>query len=739
MKRFLILIPACLMLLAGSVAAQHRQCGSMEVLERQLLENPSIREAREAIEQHARTFAANGGATDRTVVTIPVVVHVVWRTAAENVSDAQIQSQLTVLNDDFRKLNADANLVPPAFQSLAADCEINFCLAQQDPNGAATTGIQRRQTTVTAFGTNDNMKFFSTGGLNAWDASKYLNLWVCNLSGGVLGYAQFPGGPANTDGVVITYTAFGTTGSATPPFNKGRTGTHEVGHWLNLNHIWGDDGTACTGSDNCADTPNQADENYGCPTFPQISCNNGPNGDMFMNYMDYTDDACMYMFTTGQKNRAQAVLATGGARASLATSPGCQAPGGGGSCGTPGALAASGITSSSATLGWGAVSGATSYNLQWKTSAATTWTTVSSLTTTSFSLSGLAASTTYNYRVQAVCTTSGSYSAASNFTTLAASSCGTPSGLNATSITTSSATLNWAAVAGATSYSLQRKLASSSTWTTTNNLSATSFSLTGLSANTSYNYRVRATCGTLNGVYSATATFTTAPASCTDQFEPNNSRTGAYTGTPVGTAFTAQIATVSDVDWYRFANTSTQRNIKIELTTLPADYDLRLFRNSGQVGISENLGTANELIILNNATVSTSYFANVYGYNGAFSNASCYTLRISLSATAWRTDGSTDGPVEEIEVPVSFEDTGFAIFPNPAADAATLEIPMTEEADVQIAVLDPAGRAAVQTTQSLGKANNRVNLDLSRLAAGIYFVQVRNGSETATRKLVVNK
>lgn len=710
----------------------------MEVLERQLLENPSLRETREAIEQHTRTFMTNGGATDRVVVTIPVVVHVVWRTTTQNISDAQIQSQLTVLNDDFRKLNADASLVPAAFQSLAADCEVNFCLAQQDPSGAATTGIERRQTTVTSFGTNDNVKFFSSGGLDAWDASKYLNLWVCNLGGGVLGYAQFPGGPANTDGVVCTYTAFGTTGTATAPFNKGRTATHEVGHWLNLYHIWGDDGTSCTGSDNCADTPNQADENYGCPTFPQVSCSNGPNGDMFMNYMDYTDDACMYMFTTGQKNRAQAVLAAGGSRASLATSPGCQAPGGG-SCGTPGTLTATNITSASATLGWGAVSGATSYNLQWKTSAASTWTTVSGQTGTSYSLSGLAASTTYNYRVQAVCATTGSYSAASNFTTSAASSCGTPSGLNATNVTTSSATLNWTAVSGATSYSVQRKLSSASTWTTTNNLTATSFSLTGLAASTSYDYRVRATCGTVNSAYSATASFTTSAASCADQFEPNNSRNGAYTGTPVGTAFTAQIATSSDVDWYRFANTSAQRNIKIELTTLPADYDVRLYRSNSLLATSQNAGTTNETIILNNGTVSTSYYANVYGYNGAFSNASCYTLKVSLSATAWRTDGSTDGPVEEIEVPVSFEDAGFAIFPNPAADAATLEIPLTEDADVQISVLDPAGRAAVQMTQSISKASNRVNLDLSRLAAGIYFVQVRNGSEIATRKLVVNK
>jgi hypothetical protein len=139
---------------------------------------------------------------------------------------------------------------------------------------------------------------------------------VCQLSGGLLGYAQFPGGPAQTDGVVIRHSGFGTTGTAAAPFDRGRTATHEIGHWANLFHIWGDDGTGCNGTDEVADTPNQADENYGCPTFPSISCNNGPNGDMFMNYMDYVDDEAMVMFTAGQVSRMNATLA--GPRKALA-------------------------------------------------------------------------------------------------------------------------------------------------------------------------------------------------------------------------------------------------------------------------------------------------------------------------------------------------------------------------------------------------------------------------------------
>ena len=135
-----------------------------------------------------------------------------------------------------------------------------------------------------------------------------------------MGYSQFPGGPASTDGIVIAYQYFGNTGTAVAPFNKGRTTTHELGHWLNLYHIWGDDNGSCSGSDYVQDTPNQSNYNYSCPTFPHPSCSN--TSDMFMNYMDYTDDICMNIFTEGQKQRMLAVLNT--SRASLKTSDKCQ-------------------------------------------------------------------------------------------------------------------------------------------------------------------------------------------------------------------------------------------------------------------------------------------------------------------------------------------------------------------------------------------------------------------------------
>jgi hypothetical protein len=653
MRNRLLALSALLLFFAASTNAQVRSCASMDVLERQLQENPLLQQVRDQIEQQTQEFIQNGGVEDRVVVTIPVVVHVVWNTASQNISDAQIQTQLSVLNADFRKLNADIGLLPSAFAGLAADCEVNFCLATQTATGAATTGIVRRQTTVTSFSDNDAVKFTAQGGSDAWDRNKYLNLWVCNLGGGILGYAQFPGGSASTDGVVCTYTAFGTTGTAQAPFNKGRTATHEVGHWLNLRHIWGDDGTSCTGSDLVTDTPNQADENYGCPAFPAVSCSNGPNGDLFMNYMDYTDDACMFMFTTGQKNRMQALFATGGARASLLSSTGCQPPTGGGTCGTPTGLASSNIAQTSATVSWGAVSGATSYTLQYKTAAASTWTTVSSLTSTSYGLTGLTAGTTYNFQVRATCSgTTGSYSSVASFTTQTSGGGG----------------------------------------------------------------------------------------SCTNSYEPNNSFSAATTTMSLNTPFQSLIGTSTDKDYYRFQVTSTLRNIKVELTTLPYDYDVRLYRGTTTlVGLSENAGTQSEQIIYNNASTSYYYYVYVYGYNGAYSSTQCYTLTITRSSTAFRTDGSTDETVEEVELPVVFEAAAFGLFPNPAQDEVTVEIPLENEAQVQVALVDVAGKVVAAQSQQLGKAANRVRFDTSMLSNGVYFVQVRNGEQSATRKLVIQK
>lgn len=295
-----------------------RTCGTAEVHQR-LLQNPLYQSRRLEIERHLARFLLYGLETARAGITvIPVVVHVVYSSPEANISDDQIRSQIDVLNHDYRATNTDVGKVPSVWTGLVGDARVEFALAATDPSGAATTGITRTSTAVVSFGTDDSVKSSATGGADGWPADRYLNIWVCQLSGGLLGYAQFPGGPAETDGVVILHSAFGTTGTATPPFHLGRTTTHEVGHWLNLIHIWGDR-LDCTGNDDIADTPPAQRPNYGKPSFPHVSCGNGPNGDMFMNYMDYVDDEAMMMFTQGQVARMTAAL--DGPRASIGNPP----------------------------------------------------------------------------------------------------------------------------------------------------------------------------------------------------------------------------------------------------------------------------------------------------------------------------------------------------------------------------------------------------------------------------------
>ena len=297
-----------------STAPPVRRCGTMPVHERLLRTDSAYLAARTASETRAWETRNGARVAPRSGVTeIAVVVHVLFHTAAGNITDAQIAGQIDSLNLDYRRANPDVSAVPPVFAPLATDARITFRLATAGPDGTATNGITRTSTAAAVFHDTDDAKSAATGGHDAWPADRYLNLWVVprllDAQGhDLLGYAQFPGGPAATDGVVIPHTAFGHSGTAAAPFDRGRTATHEIGHWLNLRHIWGDDGTGCNGDDFVADTPNAAGPNFGKPTFPHVSCDNGPSGDLFVNYMDYSDDAAMVMFTAGQVERMQACL-----------------------------------------------------------------------------------------------------------------------------------------------------------------------------------------------------------------------------------------------------------------------------------------------------------------------------------------------------------------------------------------------------------------------------------------------
>lgn len=292
-----------------------RNCASDDVFKAQLAADPNFRRRVEEIETFTRRVIRNGETWKprpggSLTLTIPVVVHVIYNTAAENISDAQIQSQIDVLNEDFNLNNADNTLVPTYFADEKANVGIKFTLAQ----------VIRKPTTKKQWGTNDAVKKSSMGGSDPVDAAHNLNLWSCNLGQSLLGYAQFPGGDPATDGVVILYSSVGSRkkvagGTYISNYDLGRTATHEIGHWMNLRHIWGD---ANCGNDLVDDTPLHNAANTGCPSADHRSTCTGTPLEMWMNYMDYTYDGCMYMFSNGQKDRMLAVFAAGGPRASFA-------------------------------------------------------------------------------------------------------------------------------------------------------------------------------------------------------------------------------------------------------------------------------------------------------------------------------------------------------------------------------------------------------------------------------------
>ena len=296
---------------ATTAVIAERTCASQDVLEEQLVSDASLRKRMDDIEAYTKRVIQNPAAfrLANGPIEIPVVVHVIYNKAVENISDAQVRSQIDVLNEDFNNQNSDRVLAPKEFTDEQTSVGVRFVLAQ----------TVRVQTKKVNFGTDDAVKKTAKGGSDPIDSKKYLNLWSCNLGRSLLGYAQFPGGDPATDGVVILYSAFGskskaTTGTYVGNYDQGRTATHEIGHWMNLRHIWGD---ATCGTDYVDDTPQHNTSNSGCPSYPHKSTCTGTPNEMTMNYMDYTYDKCMYMFTKGQSSRMLAVFAPGGPRASF--------------------------------------------------------------------------------------------------------------------------------------------------------------------------------------------------------------------------------------------------------------------------------------------------------------------------------------------------------------------------------------------------------------------------------------
>ncbi|SEE01242.1 Por secretion system C-terminal sorting domain-containing protein [Tenacibaculum sp. MAR_2010_89] len=420
MRQKITLLLMCVFFAGATFAQQKRTCHAMEDLENRKRQDPTLQKRMDEIERFTQRKIKENNNTKRkisgSIITLPVVVHILYTNSTNNISTAQIQSQLDVLNADFRRTNSDRTNK----WSQAADTQIEFKLATIDPNGNPTTGITRTSVSKSTWdlqnqSTSNDMKKSSRGGVDPWNTSEYLNMWIVDKltrgSGTILGFAQFPGGAASTDGVVMADQYFGTTGTAQSPFDGGRTTTHEVGHFLNLRHIWGDG--PCGSDDFVSDTPESDAANYGCKTG-HTSCG---SEDMVQNYMDYSDDTCMNLFTLGQKNRMRAVLEAGGSRRSLALS---DKFGSGTTCNAtvPTGVSTSGVTATGATVNWTAVSGAT-YDVRYRQAGTSSWTTNAS-STTSATLSGLSASTQYQVQVRSKCSSGNSnYSASVNFTTTA--------------------------------------------------------------------------------------------------------------------------------------------------------------------------------------------------------------------------------------------------------------------------------------------------------------------------------
>ena len=408
-------------------------------------------------------------------------------------------------------------------------------------------------------------------------------------------------------------------------------------------------------------------------------------------------------------------------------------------CGDPTGLASSSITNTSATVSWTAVASAVSYDVDYKLSSSSTWINAATATSaTAVSITGLAQGTVYDWRVRATCSGGNGNYISAQFTTTSPATCDAPTGLASSSVTSNSAAVSWTAVSGAANYDVDYKLNSSSTWTNAATATtSTSAALSGLTASTLYDWRVRANCTAvgLSSTYTQAQFTTTAVNTCVDILEPNG--TSATAGAIItGINYTAQIASNGDNDYYTFSNTTTLKKIRVNLTTLPFDYDMKLYRPNGALqATSQNAGTADEKIIYNPTSNSNvgAYRVYIYGYSGAFSNTQCYTLRVDLSATNF-----TSGP-ESANNKVETVRSGMKVYPIPATDAVTVSFDAFAKGNVDIVITNQLGQEVLRKQVNVDNGVNFNTLDVSKLQSGIYYVKVNNGKQVQIQKLIINK
>lgn len=413
-------------------------------------------------------------------------------------------------------------------------------------------------------------------------------------------------------------------------------------------------------------------------------------------------------------------------------------------CGDATGLTTSTITTNAANISWSAVTNATSYAVEYKLNSAATWTVLNAAqTTTTASLTGLTAGTAYNWRVRATCATGAGNYATANFTTTAdVALCGNPTGLSTTGITTTTATLTWSAVANATSYALEYKLNTTATWTVFNaTLSTTTASLTGLTAGTAYNWRVRANCANGSGAY-VSVNFTTMSSgvvtTCQNALDTEINGTSAGASViPFNTNVTGLISPASDIDYYKFTITRGGR-ITVSLTTLPADYNIRLRNSAGtQVAIAQRTGTRSESF--NYTAAVGTYYVEVYGANAAANNATrCYTLRVALGTAARNNPpAATNGNIEINSGTSTLEVANgqkIELFPNPVLNKLQVLLHAVS-GKTTIDIFDLNGKKV----KTIFTSSNSTLIDMLSLSKGIYLIRISNQDQVIHQSKIIKQ
>jgi hypothetical protein len=540
------------------------------------------------------------------------------------------------------------------------------------------------------------------------------------------------------------------------PYHYGRTATHEVGHWLNLRHIWGDE-SQCNADDLVSDTPKQKGENYGCPSYPQTTqsggrCTTADPSSMYMNYMDYTDDACMNMFSAGQATRMQALFSSTGARVGITTSLGCTPPTGQ-TCNTVTGLTSSSVTSTSATLSWTAAAGAVSYNIQYRIVGTSGWTSTTS-STTSKAISGLTLSSNYEWQVQTVCSGgSSAFTSSANFST-SAPSCNTPAGVIAGSINASQAAISWNAASGAVTYNLNWKPATSGVYTTVSGITSTSYTLTGLTACTAYNFQVQTVCASGSSAFSNAGTFTTTGCAISYCASQGSNTSYEYINKVALGSINNTSGNNNGYGNYTAQSTSLAGSTSNTITLTPG-FTGSGYREYWKVYIDYNKNgvftDAGENVVTTNATsaVSASFTVPASALNGTtrmrvqmqynvYASSSCgsftygevedYSVVITGNAQRPMADATTSGSFEAL-----------SLYPNPSTGLVNVSFEATAGGAATLRVSDIVGKIIVTEYIQVTEGLNKLTVDLTPYSKGIYFMELSDESRRTIQRLVLDK